>query len=121
MSEYTEGQPVMVYTNGAKHAPYAGEILKVGRVLLTIGYNKNHAKGTWIHEQKFRMETGRTNEEQYGHGTYFKTMEEFEVDNREANAWAILREHGVEAKLGRNRLTVEQLEAMAAIVAGEGA
>lgn len=117
-ADYTEGQKVVVFENGRR---FDAQILSVGRTLLVIGYRWSETMQKWSREPKFRMDTGHTNEEQYGKGTYFKTVEEIGQDDRREAAWAILKAHGVEAKLGRNRLTVEQLEAMAAIVAGEGA
>lgn len=114
MTGYNVGDEVIVYANVRRDGTGdRGEIVKVGRTLVHIRYRG------WV--QPFRMDTQHSNDKQYGHGTYFRTLEEDALVRRRADAEGYLRKHGIDLST-RARFTLEQAEALAEVVKGwEGA
>jgi hypothetical protein len=110
MSDYKVGDEVVVYANVRRDGSgEPGEIVKIGRTLVHIRYRG------WV--QAFRMDTKRSNEKQYGHGTYFRTLEEDALVGRRAEARQFLRQHGIELS-AHAEFTLEQVEALAEAVKG---
>lgn len=99
------GDPVRVYMRWTRgRGPgSAGVVEKVGRKLVTIRYGNR--------TDVFRIDTRRINDG-YGNG-YFRTPEEEALAERKTRALTVLRDHGLSAE--SRQLTVEQLEALAAV------
>ena len=111
MSELKVGDEVLVFSvdsparrRGEPDPGLPGEIVKVGRKLVTI-----HCRG-W--DTVFRLDTQRINDG-YGH-EWFATPEQVALDERHDAAMAVLRYVGLEMRSGHH-LTLEQAEALAAV------
>lgn len=115
MMDVTEGQEMRVFDrNGHRYGwpedGRVGRVTKIGRKYFTV----EHANPGSRHmdSDQFRLEDGKSNDP-YAHRTA-KTLEQVARDRRAQAARETLERHAVE--LGpRCTLTVEQLEAMAAI------
>jgi hypothetical protein len=112
MSEIKVGDEVRVFdrTRGRHIVERPGEVVKVGRTLLTIAYGGNKP---YPREAKFRMDTGRINDN-YG-GVWFKTPEQTAAEECAERATKVLREAGLEIRPGHRPADV-LLEALAAVV-----
>ena len=91
---------------GQPDGGWQGTVTKVGRTLVYVDYG--HRNG------QFRIDTGRANDS-YGH-RYFKTLEQAASDARLSHALARLKGGPVRLESG-HRLTVEQIERLADLVA----
>jgi hypothetical protein len=111
MSEYSVGQRVWVYSSYRQRGPRSGTVVKVGRTLVTVEVDG--------HEEKFRMDTGRTND-RYGHSS-IKTDAQRTDDERRAKAWERIKAtRTLEPRLGGDRgLSADALERIADILEGE--
>jgi hypothetical protein len=113
MTDYQVDQDVVVFVGWQAQA-YPGKITKVGRELVTInapGYG----------EGQFRMDTRRSNNKQFGSGTYFRTPEEHAEAQIRSLLIAELRKAGIELRMGHGmdrKLTTGQMEAILAIARG---
>lgn len=101
------GDEVRVFdrTHGRGVTEYPGTVMKIGRTLVTITYRS--------HEDKFRMDTGRINDN-YG-GIWFKTLEQAAADKRAEAAEKVLKVAGFEVSLGHHPAPA-LIEALAAAV-----
>lgn len=108
MASLNTGDEVRVFSRRRSQPAggWPGEVVKVGRTLVTIACNGR--------AEQFRIDTGRINDD-YG-ASWFRTMEQADLDARQARARAALSEHGVRLDHG-HRLTLEQIEALAAVLA----
>src|ERR1700722_11289607 len=97
MAAFKEHDEVRVFDriDGRKVREYPGEIVKVGRTLVTVAYGEAKPYG---HEAKFRMDDGRI-ADNYG-GAWFKTPERAAADARAEYAEKVLREAGLEIRIG---------------------
>ena len=91
------GDEVLVFdrTDGRKGTEYPGEVVRVGRKLVIIAYGETRP---YRREAKFRIETGMI-ADAYG-GAWFKTPEQAAADARAEEAKRILRDAGLEIRLG---------------------
>lgn len=81
-----------------------GEVIKVGRKLITVAYPGNP------HGQVFRLESGRANDD-YGHQR-IKTIAQAEEDLHREDLVQRLKDGGLEVRMGR-QLSTRALEAVA--------
>jgi hypothetical protein len=104
--DFTVGQKVMVRSyRFAK----PGEIVKVGRTLVTIAYG--------YATQQFRMDDQCLNEKNFGYQTQFRTEAQEEADERRTTALAVLKVHGLRPGMpGRTAVPLAKLEAVAAVL-----
>jgi hypothetical protein len=104
--DFTVGQKVMVRSyRFAK----PGEIVKVGRTLVTIAYG--------YAAQQFRMDDQCLNEKNSGYQTHFRTEAQEEATARERAALAVLKAHGLTPGMpGRTAVPLDKLEAVAAVL-----
>lgn len=103
---YKVGQPVYVRYNNGRTYPEGpnGVIEKVGRTLVHIRTNG--------FVEAFRIEDQRKNDRQYGYGTVFRTVEQWEASERSAKARGRLNKHGVRFD-SPDSVPVETMEAVA--------
>jgi hypothetical protein len=112
VSGYKVGDEVRVLDINNRHPEggWPGEVVKVGRTLVTVAYLGAFTRdGT----EQFRIDTGRKNDD-YGHYRIETPEQVAEVARRKA-AVALLRERGVELS-NRATFTLEQIEALAEVV-----
>jgi hypothetical protein len=101
---------------------YAGTVTKVGRKYATAEYEMAYSDydGTERRLDKtveFDMTTGIERRTTTTTGLYVRTPEQVERDNRYTAALAVLKDRGLEFRLGRERsFSLELLEALAEVV-----
>lgn len=102
------GQQVKVHEHGHEYGrTYDGEVVKIGRTLVTIKYNR--------HEEKFRIDTQHVNDA-WG-SSFFRTLEQEEEIERRNTAVKTLREYGLEIRLGwHNKIATEYLVKVANVL-----
>jgi predicted secreted protein len=127
MADYKVGDEVRVfhrdrYTPGAPSG-YAGKVTKAARRYATAEYERTRKVVPWHDETEtvtdsveFDMATGV--ERGYQHnGRLVKTPAQVAEDERRKEAIYVLKEAGIEFRLGRERsFTLEQVEALAEVV-----
>jgi hypothetical protein len=105
MTDIKAGDEVRVFSrSGRDPKPDPGTIVKVGRTLVEVRYLGR--------VEKFRIDTRRINDN-YG-DVWFETPEDADRREREIAACVVLRDAGIEFRLGR-RFTLEQVEALAEV------
>jgi hypothetical protein len=114
-SELAEGQEVRVF-DGFRSTPgdgHVGTIVSVGRKLVGIRWRNS---GNPV---SFRIDSQRFNGESYGAGTWFKTMDQVALSNREQEALETLRQYGLgPLGWGGPKASLQTLEAAAWMVKG---
>lgn len=110
-AKYEVGQEVRVFdVNGRHHGQpeggWKGEIVRVGRKLVSVDFPGYGSKA-------FRIDDQRANDN-YRH-QWFRTLEEVALIERKDKAREVLKSVGLELSL-KNGLTVEQLEALAEVI-----
>lgn len=96
---------------GQPEGGWIGHVARVGRKLAYIDWPR--ASGDT--PDPFRLEDGRRNDN-YG-GQWFRTLEQVTEDQRWSAAVGVLRDARVDIRPGHS-LSLDQVEAMAAIVTG---
>lgn len=102
------------FSEKRKRAPEEREVVKVGRTLLHV----DTPDASYPSPSTYRIENGRANDG-YGHSSIC-TRDEYEHEQRQAEAAEEMHRLGVEVRLGR-RLTLEQTEAVVAALRATGA
>jgi len=106
--DLAEKQPVQVVNQRGEILD--GEIVKVGRTLVTIGWTAHRP-------EQFRIDTQHYNGQSYGRGLRFYTMLQVELAARKAAALTTLKAHGfMPAVSGRREVPLEKLEGIAAML-----
>jgi hypothetical protein len=97
MADMKTGDEALVFdrTDGRKVTEYPGEVVKVGRTLVTIAYG---AAKPYRREAKFRIATGMITDS-YG-GAWFRTLEQAAAEAQAEEATRVLHEAGLEIRLG---------------------
>lgn len=121
VEKLTVGQEVRVFTGRRRDEDgQPGVIARVGRKWGVATYEArlhdwrgNTSVGQ--REIEFDLETGFERGDQFGNGYQVRTPERAEMERREHEAVMFLRENGIDI-LQRARLTLEQLEAIAALL-----
>lgn len=106
--DFAVGQEVVVSDDRRQ---YPGEILKVGRTLVTIKYGPS-----WAQTAQFRMDSQALNEKSYGYQTRFYTKAQAEIRTRQARAEGVLRDHGLLFRAASPKLSLGTLEAIAQVL-----
>lgn len=97
------------YRQGQSPNGEDGEVIKVGRRLFTV-------KRTWGGELVFRLENGQLNDKNFGYQTYVMTPEQVEIQNAMSGARARMKALGLEERPGYNRLTLDQMLRVIAVL-----
>jgi hypothetical protein len=105
-ARFEVGQAVSVSDRGRA---YAGEIVKVGRILVDIRYLGRVVKFSQNAQCALGTETGPA--------ICFRIPDDIDRQDRMQEARQVLARHGVELS-PRHTFTVEQVEALAEVVAG---
>jgi len=98
---------------------YRGAVTKVGRKYATVTYEKTRRdwRGNEVRDHctiEFDMETGNERGSTSHYGSYVRTFEQFELDQRRKAAEKILFTAGVSIDYSQ-RVTLEQIEALAEV------
>ncbi len=108
--ELAEGQLVVV--TDQQNRDHQGEIVTVGRTLVTIKYGPYRRR-----TGKFRIGSQRYNGEIYGCGLTFRTMDQAVLDSRRAAALATIKAHDFMPRLHTmDQVPLGKLEAVAAVL-----
>ena len=122
MSDIKVGDEVRVFTPRTPKGGCPAEVVKVGRKLVTVTRerpaNPSRFSTASAVEEVFRIDTGGLNVAEVGMGTYFRTLAQVALDDRRSAAEGVLREHKVRLDFGHS-LTLEQIEALAAVFDGQ--
>ena len=102
-AKFEVGQPVSIRH---RDRAYAGEIVKVGRILVDIRYNGRVVR--------FLQSTQRALGTRTGPAIYFRIPDDTDSQDRVQAARQVLASHGVELS-PRHTFTVEQVEALAEV------
>lgn len=97
------------YRRGQSPNGEDGEVTKVGRRLFTV-------KRTWGGESVFRLENGQLNDRNFGYQTYVMTPEQVEIRNQMTDARDRMRALGLEERIGYDRLTLDQMLRVIAVL-----
>ena len=103
-AKFEVGQAVGI---SARDRTYAGQIVKVGRILVDIRYNGRVVK--------FLQNTQRALGTRAGAGIYFRIPDDMDAQDRAQAARRVLASHGVDLS-PRHTFTVEQVEALADVI-----
>jgi hypothetical protein len=100
---------------------YAGTVIKVARKYATaafvLAYESGGQQRRMDKTVEFDISTGIERGAFNQQGYLVRTPEQIERDNRESAAHAVLRDRGIEFRLGRSRsFSLELLEALAEVV-----
>jgi hypothetical protein len=115
--ELTIDQPVIVTTrSGRSHEKYPGKVVKIARKYVTIEYN-------WAQDRPATMEFSIETQKEKGSegwswGAVFRTMAQQDRVDRESAADEGFRELGLSHRIGTSKLSLEEMEAIVAVVKG---
>lgn len=115
---------LVIRSNGGRGRtpePVVGEVVKVGRVWVTVLTGGEQMRGSRYHEQRYRIETQRT-ENGTNYNDRFATREQHAFDEALAAVEAVLRDAGV--RLGQHgtdpRWTTARRAALADLIVSLG-
>jgi hypothetical protein len=105
------GDRVQVFDSYRRSDPNGsdGTVTKVGRRLFSVTLG-------WGRELVFRLENGHLNDKNFGYQTYVMTPEQVEMRNRLSHAENRLKELGLEHRQSHNRLTLDQMLRVIAVL-----
>ena len=98
---------------------YTGTVTKVARKYATATYVRQstaYPPGPVEVAVEFDMQTGKVRDEDRHYGIYIRTAGQYEHDQRESEAIAVLREHNISLDFTRRKFALEQIEALAEVV-----
>jgi len=109
---YEVGQRVWIYDVNGKRMfganPIEGKVTKIGRTLVTVE--------RFGQADQFRIADGIWNNRQFGHNRRLRTDEEKAATERHVAVNEALVEAGVQFKFGAPAYSIEQLEAVLAVL-----
>lgn len=107
MADLKPGDEVRVFTNGPYAPSDPGEVVKIGRKLVTVR--------VYGRDEQFRLDDQCWTGRQTGYGMFFRTLEQVAAEQRAERARGVLEAAGLEVKLG-HRPSGALLEAVAATI-----
>jgi hypothetical protein len=96
------GDPVVIYRSFRNSPPDQGEVVKIGRKLITVKCG--------FFEEQFRLESGQLNSRDYPYHAHIKTLDQAREDDYRLDLEKDLHERGIRFDVATKRLSVNVLE-----------